>query len=77
MGVLLGSRTLAQWLGDQFDNTLPLVAYEVTLGEDGFSLVWIERTAGGQVRHDTEPGTTWFQRTGVEMMSLLPIEWLL
>jgi putative cardiolipin synthase len=77
MGVLLGSRTLAQWLGDQFDNTLPLAAYEVTLGADGRSLVWIERTAGGQVSHDTEPGTTWLQRTGVEVMSILPIEWLL
>jgi putative cardiolipin synthase len=77
MGVLLGSRTLAQWLGEQFDKTLPLAAYEVTLGEDGRSLVWIERTAGGEVKYTTEPGTTWFQRTGVEMMSILPIEWLL
>jgi putative cardiolipin synthase len=29
------------------------------------------------VRHDTEPGTTWWQRAGVGLMSLLPIEWLL
>jgi hypothetical protein len=53
------------------------VACEVKLGADGRSLEWIERTTQGEVRYDTEPGTSWLQRMGVEMMSILPIEWLL
>ena len=53
------------------------VACEVKPGADGRSLEWIERTTQGEVRYDTEPGTSWLQRMGVEMMSILPIEWLL
>ena len=56
---------------------IPQVAYEVRLGADGRSLQWIERTAQGEVRYDTEPGTSWFQRMSVEVMSILPIECLL
>ena len=51
--------------------------YEVRLKPDGRSLEWVELTATGQLRHDTEPGTSWAKRTGGEMMSILPIEWLL
>ena len=44
---------------------------------DGRSLEWIERTASGETRYDTEPGTTWFQRRSVDIYSILPIDWLL
>ena len=77
MGVVLDSHRLAQELADGFDHTVPGVAYEVRLGEDGFSLVWIEQTPDGPRTHTTEPGTTWLQRTGVTVLSVLPIEWLL
>ena len=56
---------------------VPTLAYEVRLAPDGSSLEWIERTSSGETRHDTEPGTTWATRMGVEMLSILPIEWLL
>jgi putative cardiolipin synthase len=52
-------------------------AYEVRLGPDGRSLEWIERTAAGETRYDTEPGTTWFQRRSVDFYSILPIDWML
>jgi hypothetical protein len=65
------------WLGEQFDSAIPQVAYEVKLAADGRSLEWIEQTAQGEVRYETEPGTSWFQRRGVDVMSILPIEWLL
>lgn len=77
MGVIIASPRLAGWLGEQFDSVIPQVAYEVKLGADGRSLEWIERTAQGEVRYGTEPGTSWFQRMGVDLMSVLPIEWLL
>ncbi|UUZ57530.1 hypothetical protein LP419_35700 [Massilia sp. H-1] len=41
------------------------------------TLYWIEQTPAGPVRHDTEPGTSWWQRMAVRFMSLLPIDWLL
>jgi putative cardiolipin synthase len=53
------------------------VAYEVRLAPDGRSLEWIERTATHVKRYDTEPGTTWLRRLNVELLSILPIEWLL
>ena len=63
--------------GEQLDSAIPQAAYEVKLGADGQSLEWIERTTQGEVRYETEPGTSWFQRRGVDLMSILPIEWLL
>jgi putative cardiolipin synthase len=77
MGLVIDSPKLAQQLAETFDRTIPRVAYEVRLLPDGRRLEWIERTTSGEVRHDTEPGTSWVKRTGVEMMSILPIEWLL
>ncbi len=77
MGVVLDSPRLARALSEAFDTTIPAGAYEVRLGEDGASLVWIERGADGPRTHATEPGTTWLQRSGVSVLAILPIEWLL
>ena len=44
---------------------------------DGEGLEWIERTASGEVRHRTEPGAGWWRRFAVEVLSVLPIDWLL
>lgn len=77
MGLLIDSGTMAADLAQFFDNEVPSLAYEVKLAPDGQNLIWIERTANGEIRYDTEPDTTWAQRTGVDLMSLLPIEWLL
>jgi cardiolipin synthase C len=77
MGLVIDSPTLAGRLAETFDTAVPLVAYEVRLAPDGQSLYWIERTASGEVRYDTEPGTSWFLRLGVDMLRGLPIDWLL
>ena len=77
MGLVIDSPRLALRLAEFFDTGVPAVAYEVRLKPDGRSLEWIERTAEGEVRFDTEPGTSFFKRSGVGMMSILPIEWLL
>jgi cardiolipin synthase C len=74
---VIDSPTLAQRLTEAFDTTVPAVAYEARLGPDGRSLEWIERTAAGETRYDTEPGTTWFQRRSVDVLSIFPVDWML
>jgi putative cardiolipin synthase len=49
----------------------------VRLTADGKSVEWIERSAGGEKRYDTDPETGWSTRMGVELLTILPIEWLL
>jgi putative cardiolipin synthase len=77
MGLVIDSSALAQRLADGFDRQLPLVAYEVRIGPDGDRLQWIEHTPTGERRHDIEPGTGWWDRFKVNVLSGLPIEWLL
>jgi len=77
MGLVLSNAELARGLGRFFDVEVPMLAYEVRLGADGSSLEWIERTPSGEKRYDTEPETKWSTRMGVEVLSILPIEWLL
>jgi putative cardiolipin synthase len=77
MGLVIDSPSLGRQMADGFDGIVPLVAYEVVLGPDGKSLQGIERTPAGEKRYDTEPGTTFFKRLGVGVMSILPIDWLL
>jgi len=77
MGVVVGNPVLAQGLTRFFDGEVPMLAYEVRLAADGNSLEWIERATSGEKRHDTEPETHWSTRMGVQLLSLLPIEWLL
>ena len=77
LGLVIESPMLSGSLARMFDEVAPLAAYEVRLATDGQSLEWLERTPQGAVRHTTEPGTTTMRRLGVELMSVLPIEWLL
>ncbi len=77
MGLVIDSSALAQRLAVSFDQLVPVVAYEVRIGPDGNRLQWIEHTPSGERRHDTEPGTGWWDRLKVDVLSVLPIEWLL
>jgi putative cardiolipin synthase len=77
MGLVIESPALAQGLARFFDTAVPTLAYEVRIAPDGRNLEWIERTAAGETRYDTEPGTSWALRTKVQMLSILPIDWLL
>ena len=75
MGLLSTSTELAGRLSSWFDEEVPSVAYHVVLQDDD-SLCWIERTAEGQVRHKTEPGSGFIKRGWIALLSALPIEWL-
>jgi putative cardiolipin synthase len=76
MGLVIASPALAQRLGTAFDDVVPRVAYEVRLTPDG-SLEWLDRTPRGVTRFTVEPGTRAATRGLVELLSILPIEWLL
>jgi len=72
MGVVVESARLATQLSQAFDRDIPSVAYEVRLSADG-GLEWME----GDVRHTSEPGASLLRRMWVNVLSILPIEWLL
>ncbi|MFL6673251.1 MAG: phospholipase D family protein [Massilia sp.] len=76
MGFIIDSPALAQRIGVAFDSRIPVDAYEVHLSDTG-QLYWVERRGPEVLRHDVEPGTSFWQRAGVRFLSLLPIEWLL
>ena len=77
MGLVIESAALAQRMADLFDKQVPLDAYEVRLRPGSDDLQWIERTHSGERVHDEEPGTGWWSRFKVNVLSVLPIEWLL
>lgn len=80
MGLLIQSPKLAAQMDDVLDRLLPALAYQVVLpeGESAKGLRWLSQDAQGRPVVDAvEPGTSWWQRAGVGLMSLLPIEWLL
>lgn len=76
LGFVIESPSLARKIEARFNDRVPVEAYEVRLSDTG-DLYWIERRGEEVVRHDTEPGTSYWQRTGIRFLSLLPIEWLL
>lgn len=76
MGFVIESPSLAGQLSKTLDDSMPETAYEVRVGEDD-KLYWLERSNGQIRRHDQEPGTTIWQRAGVTVLSVLPIDWLL
>jgi cardiolipin synthase C len=73
MGFVIDSPTLAGKIASTFQEQVPQVAYTVRLDDNG-KLFWIERDGDKQIRHDTEPNTSWFGRLGVWFMSIMPIE---
>ena len=75
-GFVIESPAMAQVLADAFITSIPARAYQVRLSDAG-SLQWVERRNGETLVHDQEPGTGFWRRAGVFILSLLPIEWLL
>jgi putative cardiolipin synthase len=76
LGFVIDSPVLAQTIEAAFDENIPASSYEVRLSGAG-NLYWIERRGDELERHDKEPGTGWWLRAAVWLLSLLPIEWLL
>ncbi|MDB5917380.1 MAG: hypothetical protein JWR40_1614 [Massilia sp.] len=76
MGFVIDSPTMARQLDTRMTGGVAERAYEVRLGADG-ELVWIEHNGGVEKRYDSEPGAGWWRRLQVQVLSWLPIDWLL
>jgi len=76
MGLVIDSPALARSMAEVLHRRLAENAYRVRLDDHG-NLQWVEMVAGREVVHDEEPGTTFWGRLGVSILSVLPIEWLL
>ncbi|WP_442499641.1 phospholipase D family protein [Methylobacter sp. sgz302048] len=76
LGFIIDSPRLAKQIDAVFSNGIPESAYEVRLSDKG-DLYWLENREGMLVRHETEPGTNFLQRSIVYFLSWLPIDWLL
>ncbi|MEO7337322.1 MAG: phospholipase D family protein [Caldimonas sp.] len=76
LGFVIDSPNMATDLSEALPARLAARAYRLRLSPEG-SIQWIEHLEGRELVHDNEPGTTFWQRIGVGVLSLLPIEWLL
>ncbi len=76
MGFVIDSPVLAQRIAALCESRIAANSYQVSLSEAG-KLCWTEHRHGKVLRHETEPGTSIWQRAGVRFLALLPIEWLL
>jgi putative cardiolipin synthase len=77
MGLVIDSPALAQRLSTSLDRDLGKTAYEVRIAPDGACPQWIEQTPSGDIAYDVEPGTSAGQRSWIQFLEILPIEWLL
>jgi putative cardiolipin synthase len=76
MGLLIDSPVLGERLAAALDRHAIDVSYEVRLAPGG-GLEWIERTAAGEKRFESEPETGPVRRAWIRFLGLLPIDWLL
>ena len=76
LGFVIDSPSMATDLSEALPARLAGRAYRLRMSPEG-SIQWIEQLDGREIVHDSEPGTSFWQRLGVGVLSLLPIEWLL
>lgn len=71
MGMVIESPELARAFNSALDQRLPDSTHALKLRDD--KLVWDD----GQQAYTTEPGTRWWQRGIIKVLSWLPVEWAL
>lgn len=77
MGVVIDSPVMAEEIASLMDDVVPQRAYEVRLQPDGHKLEWVERSSQGERVWREEPGSTTWNRLLINVLQVLPIEWLL
>lgn len=77
MGVVIDSAAIAEEMTSLMDDVVPERAYEVRLQPDGRNLEWVERLPQGEQIWRVEPGSTAGKRLLMNVLQVLPIEWLL
>lgn len=73
LGFVIDSPLMALAIATAFDRAVPESAYDVRLSQSG-GLYWLERRGEQVLRTDVEPGTRYWQRASVWLLSLLPME---
>lgn len=76
LGFVIDSPLLAQKISGVIDGEIPVNTYEVQLNNEG-ELTWVEQQGDEHIYHDTEPQSSALTRTWINILSNLPIEWLL
>lgn len=76
LGFVIESQVLASFVDHSLTSALPYAAYEILLNEQG-NLEWLENGATDVIVHQSEPGTNFWSRAFVAILSRLPVEWLL
>ncbi|WP_111859115.1 phospholipase D family protein [Acinetobacter sp. CFCC 10889] len=77
VGLVVESNQLQEQISSLLDSSLLKVAYELKLDSQG-QLLWYDYQSDGTVKKYTqEPETTKFQRGVMQMVSYLPIEWMM
>lgn len=76
LGFIIDSPVLAKKISETFLEKVPMTAYEVRLSDKG-KLYWLEHKDGRILRYDSEPGASLWRRAIVEILSHLPVEWML
>ncbi|WP_445115648.1 phospholipase D family protein [Acinetobacter sp. WZC-1] len=77
VGLVVESRQLQTQISALLDDTLLMVAYELKLDDQG-QVIWLDHHADGTVvKYQHDPETTRFQRFMMQMVSCLPLEWMM
>ena len=76
LGFVIHSPKLASEISALFDKEIPLSSYQVVLSPEN-KLHWIEHRDGEVITHTQEPGSTIMSRFTINILSKLPIDWLL
>ena len=74
IGVILESPELATSIHQGLDQNIMNYAYKVTLNDQG-RLEWQKKTEDNRrITYKTEPQMSWWEKWGLKLISLLPIE---
>ncbi len=76
IGIILDSPALASQVSEEISRNILNVSYRVHLDEKG-KLLWDESTPAGIVTHPSEPDLNPVTKTGLKMISLLPLDGLM
>lgn len=77
VGLVVESDDLQNQVSTSLDQFMPQIAYELKLDQNG-KMIWLDHQKNGETRtFDHDPETTKFQRFMIQVVSYLPIEWMM
>lgn len=77
LGFVIDSPELVERVNQLFLKDIPQRSWVLSLSEDNGQLQWLDLAQQPKMVLTTEPMSTWSQRLTVQLLSWLPIDWLL